>query len=1111
MNADWLLALLVLSAAATTPGIATTNDPPLADAGLDQTTTRGTTVYLDGGGSRDPDGTVTDYDWTVTAPNGTTTEPNCGDCQRTRFRATSVGTYEVTLTVTGADGATATDTLYVTAEPGAPPDAAVAGPTRLETGATGTFTADLAAGAAPLDRAVWYVDGERRATTALDGRAATPDLDVRFPTTGTHDVRVVAVDADDQRTTATRTVTVTDPSDSTVDSPTSDPAADDAHTIDGPRVVTGDGALDATYRLDDGTGADWYLDDRRVDTGDTATLTLTPGTHELYAVPHDGSGAAVFPDGSRTVVADPEPNVHLGRTTNESVVTVDAYATDGLGNLRSLSVLVDGEPKRTVTTGGIERASGDGHQLTLLERLAGLEPGRHALTVRARDARGQVDAETRRIHVPGPPEVVSAGFVEDGPLDVYHPRLNTERYTATYQMKVDLNGVNPEYIEPGYATQRDGIVENGDWRRSQSQSGHLTFQRDFMRHNPGEIGIKSVVEWQRGSSTAEDTYNEDAVLVTTAKPIIRLELVESENRRQGFRGAWFDASDSFDPDGSELSYTWIHTDDGRDVPGPIGKLDVYDRVKLNVTDEQGETTTTYKILHWFVPDLAEPVVDKPGPYFPNESVTYTVKTNTYELAKQRYQNDTGGDHIDFGLRTDVGNVTGHNRVENEPGGGEGDNPDDDSAGASYIYHEWDVSVPAHELLDGQPNVTIYATDSPQATRTVSLPKPALYEPLNTYSNVTDMDVQYLEERDDHTVRKTSNPTRKDALEAQGYDVYRTSRSGTAYHLEKRTKTQSAAYDTRQREFANEMGRKLFLGANPTWSSAGSEMRVREWTETDTVWRNSRTGGGEFTGDTRRTVVDPAEYRTEWQFRYEERVAYETTEHYQYTVEWTETETVTRENCLPGLGCREYKDTITVTHSKTYEGERQVTKYRDETRTYWSQRPKNPAHDKTGARRSVKVENADYERQYEYSVTTHHERTERTYLASKTVQTQSAEYEWLPYETVESDRAKLIYTSNADVRVGETEPTKQWMMRLDAGTSLEQVSDPANPSNVVRTSVTATVELRTRLRSPSSGQKGQVQTQTREITVEESADVFLTTEESKNFISNHVNESDVGYE
>lgn len=72
---------MLLLAAATTPGIAATNDAPLADAGLDQTVTRGTTVHLDGGESRDPDGTISDYKWTITTPTDEERTPDCTDCE----------------------------------------------------------------------------------------------------------------------------------------------------------------------------------------------------------------------------------------------------------------------------------------------------------------------------------------------------------------------------------------------------------------------------------------------------------------------------------------------------------------------------------------------------------------------------------------------------------------------------------------------------------------------------------------------------------------------------------------------------------------------------------------------------------------------------------------------------------------------------------------------------------------------------------------------------------------------------------------------------------------------------------------------------------------------
>ena len=87
------------------------NQPPMADAGADQTVedTDGNgieTITLDGSASTDSDGIIVSYAWNatgVTIPDGATPSADF-----------PVGTTEVTLTVTDDDGATAADTVMVT-------------------------------------------------------------------------------------------------------------------------------------------------------------------------------------------------------------------------------------------------------------------------------------------------------------------------------------------------------------------------------------------------------------------------------------------------------------------------------------------------------------------------------------------------------------------------------------------------------------------------------------------------------------------------------------------------------------------------------------------------------------------------------------------------------------------------------------------------------------------------------------------------------------------------------------------------------------------------------------------------------------------------------------
>jgi len=90
------------------------NDPPTANAGLDQSVSAGAVVTLNGGGSSDPDDGIASYLWVQTGgPTVTLTNADTAIAQFTAFVAAgSVLTFE--LTVTDAGGLQATDTCVIT-------------------------------------------------------------------------------------------------------------------------------------------------------------------------------------------------------------------------------------------------------------------------------------------------------------------------------------------------------------------------------------------------------------------------------------------------------------------------------------------------------------------------------------------------------------------------------------------------------------------------------------------------------------------------------------------------------------------------------------------------------------------------------------------------------------------------------------------------------------------------------------------------------------------------------------------------------------------------------------------------------------------------------------
>ena len=203
------LLLLVAAAvllAATGTVLAADNTAPLANAGVDQTVLVNSTVYLDANASTDPDGEVTSVEWAIETPDGTTVTPDCVDCRRTEFDATALGQYTVTLTVTDDDGATSSDTLYVTTTAERGPDVSISGPTSTVPDSPATFTANVSADDASLQTLTWLVNGSVVERRSLDGYSSSVDFTHSFDSTVP--VRAVVYDTLGERGSATHRISV---------------------------------------------------------------------------------------------------------------------------------------------------------------------------------------------------------------------------------------------------------------------------------------------------------------------------------------------------------------------------------------------------------------------------------------------------------------------------------------------------------------------------------------------------------------------------------------------------------------------------------------------------------------------------------------------------------------------------------------------------------------------------------------------------------------------------------------------------------------------------------------------------------------------------------------
>ena len=203
-----IVSALALSVLFGGTAVATGNQPPLADAGLDQSVERATTVQLDANSSRDPDGTIDNIEWSIETPDGTTRTPDCPTRIQTTFSPADTGQYNVTATVTDDDGVSRSDTLHVDVVAAGGPSVSVSAPSAVPAGLRRNLTANVSAGDADLRTLAWVVNGTAQDQTRLAGENGTSTITHTFNDSGSVSVRAIAYDADGRRGVANRTIQV---------------------------------------------------------------------------------------------------------------------------------------------------------------------------------------------------------------------------------------------------------------------------------------------------------------------------------------------------------------------------------------------------------------------------------------------------------------------------------------------------------------------------------------------------------------------------------------------------------------------------------------------------------------------------------------------------------------------------------------------------------------------------------------------------------------------------------------------------------------------------------------------------------------------------------------
>ncbi|MFC7046168.1 hypothetical protein ACFQH6_12770 [Halobacteriaceae archaeon GCM10025711] len=217
----------------------------------------------------------------------------------------------------------------------------------------------------------------------------------------------------------------------------------------------------------------WWKDGSRAGSGTSNHVSWTPGDHRLYAVVEyrDGtSQVARFADGSTGVTVDPQPRVQVAQLNARGRIDGRTRATDPYGNIKRLSVAINGTTVATREVSPIEARDDAGNRLvTSFARQTVTAGDQYQVRIRAEDYRGQETTVTRVVTAKGLPEIVSSEFVND-PVDSYHPRIDPERYVAHHVLKIDLNGVDPQNISIEPDSSEENLKKINNYRVKDGKS-----------------------------------------------------------------------------------------------------------------------------------------------------------------------------------------------------------------------------------------------------------------------------------------------------------------------------------------------------------------------------------------------------------------------------------------------------------------------------------------------------------------------------------------------------------------------------------------------------------------------------------------------------------------
>ena len=517
------------------------NVPPVALFSKSATTVyTGDIIDFDASDSYDPDGTIVSYSWDFgdgTTDSGVTVSHSYVDnC-----------VYTVTLVVVDNNGAPDSTTALITVK-NRPPVADISTSTTI-LDKEEIVTLDASESYDPDGTIVSYEWDFGDGTTGTGVTASHS-----YPVMGEYTVTLTVTDDDGATDTATVTKTVTN-------QPPVAAFTESAHTVDTSEVIY----FDASGSYDpDGTivSYKWDFGDGTTGTGVTVQHSYPEnGAYTVTLTVTDDDGAINSTTATKTVLNQPPVAsfTESAHTVDTNVVIYfdasDSYDPDG--------VIV------SYTWDFGDGTTGTGIMVTHVYA----DDGSYTVTLTVTDDDGATDsAQDTKTVVNRPPVAM---FTESA-------------------HRVDTGEVI--YFDASYSYDLDGTIVSYSWDFGDG----TTATGVEMEHAYEDNGIYTVTLTVTDDNGATDT-DEDTKTVTNRPPVAAF--TESAHTVDTSEVIYFDASDSYDVDGTIVSYVW-NFGDGTTATGIDAEHAYYNdgtyRVTLTVTDDDGATdsaTATKTVLN----------------------------------------------------------------------------------------------------------------------------------------------------------------------------------------------------------------------------------------------------------------------------------------------------------------------------------------------------------------------------------------------------------------------------------------------------------------------------------------------------------------------------------